>query len=451
MPLTLGFSFSVASGQEGVAPLSNLKLPDGLVPDFGIAEINRLGGGLLQFQEDKLKVAPFEKSRALTADLYEKVAPAICVVQHQHGFGTGFFVHADSWLLTNNHVISQAFPDPKTGALMVYIHLGGLNKDGAMELTQRKLPAFVYKTSPEKDLALVRLLQQPAKKLRLLSLAKTKAKVGTECVVIGNPSVGVLWTARDGRVSGIGEYPDERVDTFLKDVWAKGVGPDKQIKGALARVTPRKILITNIGIAPGDSGGPLVNDTGEVIGVNFAYPRFQDKDFTAFAYHVHVDEVSNFIGDLAEQPKVPGLYLPSPYPPFPFYALQDLDKDGKPDSIAVSDRQGGQLKGVLFDLTQSNPKFPQPELYQAVRKGAWKFQFGMYLAPLRAFYDTTNSGKIDLILTVDPANPQKAGAVLRRTEKGWVAEPGNGRALRDPTNFQDPALQKMCENLLKKL
>ena len=438
------------SGQEPSSPLSRLKLPGDLSPNFGLPEVSKTFGSLPRFQEDLVKTATREKSRIFTEDTFEKAAPAICIVQKPGGFGTGFFIHSDGWLLTNDHVVNSAFPDPKTGALMVFIHIGGLNKDGDMKLTHQKLPALVYKTSPEKDLALVKLLKKPATKLSLLALAEKAPRVGTECTAIGHPSIGVLWTARDGRVSGVGSFPDERIDFFLQKLWAGGAVSGSQIKDKVNKLPTRKILVSNVSVAPGDSGGPLINDKGEVIGVTFGYPIAQGEKFSSFGYHVHVQEVKDFVGDLTKQPAVPGPYLPSMFPPDPYYALLDLDKDGKPETVAIGPRQGAAPVGILVDLTQSNPKIPQADLFQAVRRGDWKFQFADYGGPVvRTFYDTENVGQMDLILTAFPPNTGKADAVLRRTKNGWIPEPANGRLLYNPEYFRDERLQQAFKNYLK--
>lgn len=252
--LVLGSWLTSAQGQSQDLPLDRLRLPANLVPDFGLAEVNQALGGLPQFHDKKTKTAARDKSRGFSEELYEKAAPAICLVQKPGGFGTGFFIHSEGWLLTNDHVVEGTFPDPKTGALMVYIHLGSLNKDGEMELTHQKIPALVYKTSPTKDLALVKLLKSPLAKLATLSLAERRPKVGTNCTVIGHPGVGVLWTTRNGQVSGVGDYPDDRLDFYLQKLWSETALSNTQVKEKLKKLPQRKIVLSNIGIAPGDSG-----------------------------------------------------------------------------------------------------------------------------------------------------------------------------------------------------
>src|SRR5207244_482332 len=119
-------------------------------------------------------------------------------------------------------------------------------------------------------------------------------------------------------------------------------------------------------------------------------------------------------------------------------------------------RQGVLPTGILFDLTQSNPSIAQPALYQAVRKGEWKYQFALRQeAVVRTFYDTDNNGQIDLILSAAASKTSplaaKAEAVLRRTRDGWAPEPPMGRLLFDPQYFKDEQMQKTLMTLVKKL
>lgn len=446
------FGGFIASGQAPPSPTGDLKLPTELAPNFGPDEVNQIFANLPMFRKDQAKAAVQEKSRAFSENLYERAAPAVCVVQLFGGnFGTGFFIHPDGWLITNDHVVRSGHPDPQTGALMVYIHRGVLNSEGEMVLTQQKIPALVYKTSVDRDLALVKIRQAPPVNMPFLSLADEKIKVGSDCTAIGHPSVGVLWTVRNGNISGIGTFPDGRVDFYLHRVWSSDQGA-KDLKTSLQQRPTRKVLISDIGIGPGDSGGPLLNHQGKVVGVTFAFPNtLKGESFHTFSYHVHANEVKAFVGELAGQPAVPPPFVPSPFPPDPFYALLDLDKDGKPDTVAIGPRPGEKPTAVLFDLTQSNSSFPQAALFQAVRTGQWKFQFALCKGPVtRAFYDTDNDGKINLILTALAPNPDKAVSVLRRSENRWIVEAPMDRKLINPQYFKDEQLQSMLQKLASK-
>ena len=172
----------------------------------------------------------------------------------RQGEGTGFFISADGYLLTNDHVVSGA--DEVTVTL----------------LDERTLPARVVGTDPNTDIALVKVDTDTA--LPFVQLGSSDAaRVGDRVVAIGNPfglshtvTEGIL--SAKGRVIGAGPYDD-----FLQ---------------------------TDASINPGNSGGPLFNLRGEVIGINTAInPRGQGIGFS-----VPIDMVQPLVEDLKDDGKV---------------------------------------------------------------------------------------------------------------------------------------------------
>ncbi len=139
------------------------------------------------------------------------------------GQGSGFFISAAGYVVTNNHVVENA----KTVTVTM--------DDG------RTLDAKVIGTDPKTDLALLKVSEKG--EYPFVSLAKDAPKVGDWVVAIGNPfGLGGTMTAgiisAEGRDIGEGPY-----DSFL------------QIDAPINK---------------GNSGGPTVNLKGEVVGVNTA-------------------------------------------------------------------------------------------------------------------------------------------------------------------------------------
>jgi serine protease Do len=139
------------------------------------------------------------------------------------GEGSGFFISADGYIVTNNHVVEHA----KSVSVTM--------NDG------KTLSAKVIGTDPKTDLALLKV-SEPGD-YPFVSLAKGDPKVGDWVVAIGNP-FGLGGTATAGIVSAedrdIGQGPYDR---FL------------QIDAPINK---------------GNSGGPTFNLNGEVVGVNTA-------------------------------------------------------------------------------------------------------------------------------------------------------------------------------------
>lgn len=139
------------------------------------------------------------------------------------GFGTGFFITNDGYILTNNHLVKN------TTSLKVRL------QDG------REYDAKVIGTDPSTEVALVKV---DGKNFPFLKLADSeKVRVGELAIAIGNPfefeasvTVGVI-SAKGRNTNGT--------------AWENYIQTDAPIN-------------------PGNSGGPLLNVNGDVIGINTA-------------------------------------------------------------------------------------------------------------------------------------------------------------------------------------
>ena len=142
--------------------------------------------------------------------------------------GTGFFIHASGYLLTNDHVI-----------------------DGARDITVRTANDRVFKArvigrDPRTDIALLQVDSRGPFPIAPLG-DSGKISPGEWVVAIGNP-FGLSHTVTAGIVSAVGR----------SDVQPTG-------KPMVA-----SFIQTDASINPGNSGGPLCNIHGEVIGINTA-------------------------------------------------------------------------------------------------------------------------------------------------------------------------------------
>ena len=139
------------------------------------------------------------------------------------GEGSGFFVSADGYIVTNNHVVDHA----KTVTVTT--------QDG------KTLDAKVVGTDPKTDLALIKVNE--AGDYPFVAFSKEQPRIGDWVVAIGNP-YGLGGTVTAGIISAEGrDIGDGPYDRFL------------QIDAPINR---------------GNSGGPTFNMKGEVVGVNTA-------------------------------------------------------------------------------------------------------------------------------------------------------------------------------------
>jgi len=137
--------------------------------------------------------------------------------------GTGFFISADGYILTNNHMVEKD----------VTVRITAITTAGD------EYDAKIIGTDPGTDLALIKI---DAKNMPFAELGDSSAvKVGEWVLAIGNP-LGMDNTVTAGIVS----YKGRSIDTQ----------------------SYQDFIQTDAAINHGNSGGPLINMKGEVIGIN---------------------------------------------------------------------------------------------------------------------------------------------------------------------------------------
>jgi S1-C subfamily serine protease len=148
-------------------------------------------------------------------------------VPQQGGSGSGSIIDTQGYVLTNNHVIENAYK--------VFISLA----DGS------QYEGTVVGTDPENDLAVVKFTPSRGTELRAIPLGSSDSlKVGQKVLAIGNP-FGFERTLTVGIVSGLGRPIQTSNNTIIRDM-----------------------IQTDASINPGNSGGPLLDTQGRMIGIN---------------------------------------------------------------------------------------------------------------------------------------------------------------------------------------
>ena len=158
------------------------------------------------------------------------------------GFGSGFIISEDGYIVTNAHVV-----------------------DGAAEITvslpdRREYAAQLMGSDERSDIA---LLKVDARGLPVLTLGDSSGvNVGQWVLAIGSP-FGFEYTATQGIVSAVSRsLPAENYVPFIQ---------------------------TDVAVNPGNSGGPLFDTNGQVIGVNSQiYSRSGGYQGLSFAIPVNV-------------------------------------------------------------------------------------------------------------------------------------------------------------------
>jgi serine protease Do len=174
---------------------------------------------------------------------FQQFGPSEIVQRQANSLGSGFIIHPDGYVVTNNHVIDRA--------RQITVELA----DG------RKLPAALISADPEADLAILKI--SDPKPLPVLELGDSSdLMIGEPAIAVGNP-LGYSHTVSTGIISSL----------------------HRDLKSGTGQVTLGDLIQTDAAINPGNSGGPLLNAYGQVVGINTAIR--QDAQNIGFAIQVN--------------------------------------------------------------------------------------------------------------------------------------------------------------------
>lgn len=149
--------------------------------------------------------------------------------------GSGFFVSADGYLLTNKHVVS----DPESS----YIVTTG----------KAEYPARIVYTDPNYDIA---VLKVEGNDFSTLPLGNSESLLpGSPVIAFGNALGRFIDSASSGQVISLDQ------DIVISDQGENGSASGGELYD---------LIFTDAKVFPGDSGGPLLNKSGEVVGINVA-------------------------------------------------------------------------------------------------------------------------------------------------------------------------------------
>jgi putative serine protease PepD len=229
---------SSAHGKAKFVTRSNALLMAGIAGLVG-ALFGASSSGSLFGHEIKLTsvTSSIERPPGSVADIAQRVLPSVVSISARGarggGTGTGFVIDSTGFILTNNHVISDAAVDG--GSIEVQLN------DGTT------LDATIIGRDSAYDLAVLKVDRTG---LTALTFGDSdQVAVGDAVIAIGSP-LGLSGTVTLGIVSA-----KDRAVTAGEDA-----GDNSYINA----------IQTDAAINPGNSGGPLVNSAGAVIGVNSA-------------------------------------------------------------------------------------------------------------------------------------------------------------------------------------
>ena len=186
-------------------------------------------------------LVPYSESERENISIYERLNSAVVnittetmainwflePVPQEGGSGSGSIIDTNGYVLTNNHVIENAYK--------VFINLA----DGS------QFEGSVVGIDPENDIAVLKF--NPPREVELQTILygdSSNLKVGQKVLAIGNP-FALERTLTVGIVSGLGRPIQTSRNRIIRDM-----------------------IQTDASINPGNSGGPLLDTQGRMIGIN---------------------------------------------------------------------------------------------------------------------------------------------------------------------------------------
>ncbi len=184
--------------------------------------------------------------------------------------GSGVVVDGRGYIVTNNHVISEAANNPSKFKITVTFNDG------------KEVPANLVGRDPKTDLAVLKV--DNVNNLRVAQFGdSSKVRVGDEVIAAGAP-LGLRSTVTEGIISAL-----------HRPVPLSGEGSDTD--------TVIDALQTDASINHGNSGGPLIDMNSHVIGINTAGKSLSDSA-SGLGFAIPVNEVKDVVEALIKDGKI---------------------------------------------------------------------------------------------------------------------------------------------------
>ncbi len=215
-----------------------------------------------------------EEPTSRFADVASAVADSVVTIEAlskgEGSQGSGVVVDGRGYIVTNNHVISDAAKSPADYQISVVFNDG------------HEVPANLVGRDPKTDIAVLKV--DNVDKLVVARLGDSeKLRVGEEVIAAGAP-LGLRSTVTHGIISALHRPVPLSGDGSDTDTVIDGVQTDASINH-------------------GNSGGPLINMNSEVIGINTAGKSLSDSA-SGLGFAIPVNEVKDVVEGLIKEGKM---------------------------------------------------------------------------------------------------------------------------------------------------
>src|SRR5690554_2193961 len=220
----------------------------------------------------------------------------------QEGYGSGFIVTEDGYVVTNEHVIHNA--------TKIEVTVTG---------QEEAFPAEVVWSDYDSDLAILKI--KADRKFHPIKMGNSdKIRPGDWAIAIGNP-FGFEHTVTTGVISALGRP----IDIPARDSATRSYS---------------NLIQTDAAINPGNSGGPLIDIHGKVIGINTAV----SAQGQGIGFAIPINEVKNIVNDLIEKGEILRPWLGIYY-----YEMDARTRDGYMNYYGLSELNGVIVSRVVED------------------------------------------------------------------------------------------------------
>src|SRR5262245_7308952 len=197
--------------------------------------------------------------------IYRERVNGVVLIASTNAIGTGVVVSAQGDIVTNEHVVRNAYKARDAEWVAVWFRPSNGVRPGKSDF----LLARIIQRNQRRDLAKIQLAQLMPQTAAVIPLATVIPSIGQEVFTIGHPKT-YLWSFSQGVVSQI--RPDYE--------WKY---PDGILRSATA-------IQTRAPLNPGDSGGPLLDEEGAVVGIVVGSAKETEGVYFAVAVQ-HVREL----------------------------------------------------------------------------------------------------------------------------------------------------------------
>lgn len=211
-------------------------------------------------EDEKNNIRVYERLNRAVVNISTKVVGLnwfLEPVPREGGSGSGSIIDERGYVLTNRHVVANAYE------VLLTLHNG------------RQYTGEVIGTDPENDLAVVKFDPEGMELVTIPMGSSSELMVGQKVLAIGNP-FGYDRTLTTGIVSGVGRPVKTDTNLIIRDM-----------------------IQTDASINPGNSGGPLINTRGEMIGINTMIFS-PSGGSVGIGFAVSVDTAKRVVPDLIE-------------------------------------------------------------------------------------------------------------------------------------------------------